>query len=131
MKTIFEMWELHIHRSVWPPETGMRQVSNDKVHLVLTSQLNTFPYTRLVPHNDSHNICEVGLILLYNGYRGSFFPGLKCGRGVTLTTHHHLIPRSGMNRSYISSPLSDSVACSGTALARCNISHVQRYRLKF
>jgi hypothetical protein len=30
-----------------------------------------------------------------NGYRGSF-PGGKCGRGVTLTTHPHLVPRSRM-----------------------------------
>jgi hypothetical protein len=30
--------------------------------------------------------------------------GLKCGRGVTLTTHPHLVSRSRMNRSYISSP---------------------------
>jgi hypothetical protein len=36
--------------------------------------------------------------------------GLKCGRGVTLTTHPHLVPRSRMSRS-------GSVACSGTALA--------------
>jgi hypothetical protein len=27
------------------------------------------------------------------------------GRGITLTTHPHLVPRSGMNRSYTSSPL--------------------------
>jgi hypothetical protein len=25
---------------------------------------------------------------------GVLFPGVKCGRGVTLTTHPHLIPRS-------------------------------------
>jgi hypothetical protein len=30
-------------------------------------------------------------------------PGLKCGRGVTLTTHPHLLPRSRMSRSYTSS----------------------------
>ena len=29
---------------------------------------------------------------LYNGYR--IFPGGKDGRGVTLTTHPHLVPRS-------------------------------------
>jgi hypothetical protein len=31
-------------------------------------------------------------------------PGVKCGRGVTLTTHPHLVQRSWMSRSYISSP---------------------------
>jgi hypothetical protein len=31
-------------------------------------------------------------------------PGLKRGRGVTLTTHRHLVPRSRMSKSYISSP---------------------------
>jgi hypothetical protein len=31
------------------------------------------------------------------------FPGLKRGRGVTLTTHPHLVPRSRMSRSYTSS----------------------------
>jgi len=33
---------------------------------------------------------------------GGPFPGAKHGRGVTLTTHPHLVPRSGMNRSYTS-----------------------------
>jgi hypothetical protein len=31
-------------------------------------------------------------------------PGLKRGPCVTLTTHPHLVPRSRMSRSYISSP---------------------------
>jgi hypothetical protein len=31
---------------------------------------------------------------------GVLSPGLKCCRGVTLTTHPHLMPRSGMSRSY-------------------------------
>jgi hypothetical protein len=44
-------------------------------------------------------------------------PGLKRGRGVTLTTHPHLVPRSRMSRSYISSPPRPFMACSGTALA--------------
>jgi hypothetical protein len=35
---------------------------------------------------------------------------------VTLTTHPHLVPRSRMSRSYISSPPSASMACRGTAL---------------
>jgi hypothetical protein len=43
-------------------------------------------------------------------------PELKRGRGVTLTTHPHRVPRSWMSRSYILSPPSASIAC-GTALA--------------
>jgi hypothetical protein len=35
---------------------------------------------------------------------GCLFPGAKRGRGVTLTTHPHLVPRSRMSRSYTSSP---------------------------
>jgi hypothetical protein len=35
---------------------------------------------------------------------GGPFPGAKRGRGVTLTTHPHLVPRSLMSRSYTSSP---------------------------
>jgi hypothetical protein len=47
---------------------------------------------------------------------GGHFPWAKRGRGVTLTTHPHLMPRSRMSRSYISSPPSATIACSGTAL---------------
>jgi hypothetical protein len=47
---------------------------------------------------------------------GGPFPGAKRGRGVTLTTHPHLLPRSRMSRSYTSSPSSATMACSGTAL---------------
>jgi len=35
---------------------------------------------------------------------GVLSPGVKRGRGVTLTTHPHLVPRSWMSRSYTSSP---------------------------
>jgi hypothetical protein len=35
---------------------------------------------------------------------GVLSPGLKRGRDVTLTAHPHLVPRSRMRRSYISSP---------------------------
>jgi hypothetical protein len=35
---------------------------------------------------------------------GGPFAGAKRGRGVTLTTHPHLVPRSRMSRSYTSSP---------------------------
>jgi hypothetical protein len=36
---------------------------------------------------------------------GVLSPGVKRGRGVTLTTHPYLVPRSWMSRSYTSSPL--------------------------
>jgi hypothetical protein len=35
---------------------------------------------------------------------GGPFLGVKCGRGMTLTTHPHLVPWSCMSRSYTSSP---------------------------
>jgi hypothetical protein len=35
---------------------------------------------------------------------GGPFPGAKRGRGVTLTTHPRLVPKSRMSRSYTSSP---------------------------
>jgi hypothetical protein len=35
---------------------------------------------------------------------GAQFPGVKRGRGVTLTTHPHIVPRPRMNTSYITSP---------------------------
>jgi hypothetical protein len=34
---------------------------------------------------------------------GALSPGVKRGRGVTLTTHPHLVPRLRMSRSYTSS----------------------------
>jgi hypothetical protein len=40
--------------------------------------------------------------------------GVKCGRGVTLTTHPHLVPRLWISRT--SSPPCAYMACSGTAL---------------
>jgi hypothetical protein len=48
---------------------------------------------------------------------GVLSPGLKRGRAVTLATNPHLVLRSGMSRSYTSSPPSAFVACSGTGLA--------------
>jgi hypothetical protein len=47
--------------------------------------------------------------LMYNGYR--VFPGGKVGRGVTLTTHPHLVPRSWKSRAIPLLPLWDRVAC--------------------
>jgi hypothetical protein len=52
---------------------------------------------------------------------GSPFPGAKRGRGVTLTTHPHVVSRSRMSRSYTLLPPSTFVACSGTALALADI----------
>jgi hypothetical protein len=42
-------------------------------------------------------------------------PGVKRGRGVTLTTHPHLVSRSIMSRSYMSFPLAPAWP-SGTVL---------------
>jgi hypothetical protein len=50
---------------------------------------------------------------------GVLSPGVKSGRGVMLTTHPHLVPKSWMSRSYTSSPQSASMACRGTALLLC------------
>jgi hypothetical protein len=45
------------------------------------------------------------------------FQWLKRSRGVTLTTHPHLAPRSRMSGSYTSSPHKRFLACSEAALA--------------
>jgi hypothetical protein len=47
---------------------------------------------------------------------GVLSPGLKHGRGVTLTTHRHLVPRSSMSRSDTTLPQTAFMACSGSAL---------------
>jgi hypothetical protein len=47
---------------------------------------------------------------------GGPFQRVKGGRGVTLTTHPHLMPRSRMTRSYTSLPIIACMAFSGTAL---------------
>jgi len=47
--------------------------------------------------------------LLYNGYR--VFPVGKGGRGVTLTTHPHLVPRSCKSTAIPLLPLWARVAC--------------------
>jgi hypothetical protein len=49
-------------------------------------------------------------------------PGVKRGRGVTLTTHPHLVPRLRMSRSYTSTPPCATMACSRTALLFYNFS---------
>jgi hypothetical protein len=47
---------------------------------------------------------------------GALFPGVKCGRGVTLTAHPLLVQSSRMSRSYIFFPLNACVACNGATL---------------
>jgi hypothetical protein len=47
---------------------------------------------------------------------GGPFPGVKRGRGVTQTTYPHLVPRSSISSSCISSPLCRLHGGSGTAL---------------
>jgi hypothetical protein len=44
-------------------------------------------------------------------------PELKRGRGVTLTTHPDLVPRSRMSRSFTSSPPAPPYVCSGTGFS--------------
>jgi hypothetical protein len=44
---------------------------------------------------------------------GVLFPWLKRGRGVTLTTHTHVVQRSRNSRSYIFSPLVAYMAVAG------------------
>jgi hypothetical protein len=58
---------------------------------------------------------------------GVISAGVKRGRGVTLTTHLHLVPRSRMSKSYTSSPPppSASMACRRTALL-CFTCYVHR-----
>jgi hypothetical protein len=50
---------------------------------------------------------------------GDPFLVVKRGRGVTLTSHPHLVPRSRISRSYTFSPPSTCVACRGTAFRHC------------
>jgi hypothetical protein len=47
---------------------------------------------------------------------GGPFPGAKRGRGVTLTTHPHLMPSPRMSMSYPPLPPIATLACSRTAL---------------
>jgi hypothetical protein len=44
---------------------------------------------------------------------GGPFPGVKRGRGVTLTTHPHLVQRSRMSRSYILFPQAPPLRVAG------------------
>ena len=44
------------------------------------------------------------------------FPGVKCGRGVTLTTHHLLAPRTWKFRAIRLPPLGHNWACNGVTL---------------
>jgi hypothetical protein len=48
---------------------------------------------------------------------GVLSPGVKRGRGVTLTTHPHLVPRSRMSRTYTSPPPALPKVCCGNALS--------------
>jgi hypothetical protein len=49
---------------------------------------------------------------------GILSSGVKSGRGVTLTTHPHLVPRSWMSRSYTSSPQAPPWRVAGQLLLR-------------
>jgi hypothetical protein len=60
-------------------------------------------------------------------FTGGPFPGAKVRPGRNADLSPHLVPRSRMSRSYISSPPSAFVACSGTAftslLSRSRLCH--------
>jgi hypothetical protein len=60
------------------------------------SIVGTTVHSRLSGLMEKGEGCTMGI--------GGPFQGVKRGRGVTLTTHPHLVPRSRMSRSYISSP---------------------------
>jgi hypothetical protein len=51
---------------------------------------------------------------------GGLFPGAKRGRGVTMTTHPHLVPRSKWVEAILPLPTSVTMACSGTVLLTIN-----------
>jgi len=62
-------------------------------------------------------------IYLYNTYMWNFlyngtgsFPGVKCGRGVLLTTHPLLVPRSWKIELYLYPPSGPHRACNGKTL---------------
>ena len=62
---------------------------------------------------------------LYNGYQ--VFPGGKGGRGVALTTHHHLVPRSWKSRVIPLLPLWAHVACYRVNHHTCKNDHFGFY----
>jgi hypothetical protein len=91
--TLFCMRGKLSHYSVWlragrPDDTGSIPGRNDRIlPLAFVSRPTlgpTQPSVQWVP--------------------GVLSPGVKRGRGVTLTTHPHLLPRSRMSRIYTSSP---------------------------
>jgi hypothetical protein len=59
---------------------------------------------------------------------GGPFSGAKRGRGVTLTTHPHLVPRSRMSGSYTSYPPKPHHGVSRDCFAFCSVptAHVQK-----
>jgi hypothetical protein len=52
--------------------------------------------------------------------------GVKRGRGVTLTTNHHLVPRSTMSSSYTSSLLSAFMAVEGQLQSEDHIKEMKK-----
>ena len=55
--------------------------------------------------------------LLYNGYR--IFPGVKSGRGVTLTPHPLLVPWSRKSRAITTLPMDRTVCTGPRCLYKC------------
>jgi hypothetical protein len=69
-----------------------------------------FPQTSSEAHQASYPIGTVGL-----------FPGTKRGRGVTLTTHPHLMPRSKMRGAILLSSLAPAWRSRTVLLLMCKI----------
>jgi hypothetical protein len=57
------------------------------------------PFPRIV-----HYMTKTWYYIFLQWLPGVLSPGVKCGQGVMLTTHPHLVPRLSMSRSYTSSP---------------------------
>ena len=57
-------------------------------------------------HSDVCAVCSAGYIYTASCTMGTgSFPGVRCGRGVTLTPHRLLVPRSKIEYSCISTLL--------------------------
>jgi hypothetical protein len=87
----------------WEPEISQRRLTREQNPTRKRRvYLSNFP--KSLRQEGEYNNFWGPPSLVSNAYRGSFPLGIKRGRGVTLTTHPHLIPKSWMSRSYTSSP---------------------------
>jgi hypothetical protein len=98
------LWQLH--------ESDTRHLDYHYYVLITSYIIGTYIKYLLMwfPSLQQESKCDEGLV------PGVLSPGVKRGRGVMLTTHPHLLPRSWMSRSYTPLPPSASMSCRGTAL---------------